>query len=166
MAIMKNEPEDLRQLRYIKQERKIRDRFLYENDNYRNYSRIYETPIFCRYDLELTTLSGVKELIELKERNYKINTYSASTWSERGKTQQLMKLWQNDKTTVVWFVVYYQNGVIWFNLSQRFLVQTSEILAFFPFNTNYTTIAPSYEVEKWFCSLRFSQDYGDKIKLF
>jgi hypothetical protein len=166
MANMKNENEDLRQLRYIKQERKIRDRFLYENDNYRNYSRIYETPIEARHDLETINSEGTKEIIELKERNYKVNQYSASTWSEKTKTQHLMKLWQNDKTIVVWFVVYFTNGCIWFNLSNRFAVMTSEILAFFPIWQNDTTIAPSHEVEKWFCSLRFSQDYGDKIKLF
>jgi hypothetical protein len=154
--------------RINRQENKIRDRWIKENQN--RFAKITTCNIDSSHDIDCTGFStndGVALIyrIELKERTESITKYSGSTWIEQKKLKHFRDIWTYSGNAIqCLYAIYFCDGYIEFNLSNRFKIITSEVLYFFCVPQKYCTYGDSKIVNKWFASLIYNHDYGDLMQ--
>jgi hypothetical protein len=80
------------------------------------------------YDVSAVTYNNQVYLIEIKDRNMKLKSISASTMAEINKIQTLRKEYQVNSRAKVIYLNFCLDGYLVFNLSNRFNKPSSDIL--------------------------------------
>ncbi len=116
--------------------------------------------IYNPYDLALTATTQQEYLIELKQREYPIQSLSADTWIQLNKYEKLQAIQNNNPEKIIVYFNYCQDGYISYNLSERFKtpVKFDWQLA------NHHTYQPDNVINKAIIHLKFNPQI-DKLKL-
>jgi len=149
------------------QELKVRNRWIKEFSKW--CFKIKETDIYTNYDLDITGHTYMVYKFELKERgdNYSIYQYSGRSWIEQTKLDYFKLCYKSNPNIHCKYFIYFKDGWISYDITNRIKVRTSEVLHVFPVNLPSTTLGTSYGRTKYVAQLACNlMEYEDKIYVY